>query len=138
MQLYRTNDCQFFWPEGFRDESINILATQGPDGATTSLVVTRAELDGQDIEAYALDQMKQYEANFKDYQFLGGRRPKIDGFEAREIEYKWKADEGVMHQWQLILDCDGRALVLTFSAKDEIDAEGRTAIASLVNSVRKS
>ncbi|MET1412807.1 DcrB-related protein [Roseibium sp. HPY-6] len=135
---YKVNELSFLFPQGYQDDSVNVFTGVDGDLKNTSFVITRANLEDGGIEAYALSQLRQYEKTFPKYEFLAGNRYQIEQCEAREIEYRWEADQGRLHQLQLFLETNSRAIIFTLTAPGTLSNEHRRIFKSAIGSIRES
>lgn len=136
LRQYRIDEAEFAVDPGFTDDSINIFTGQPPDLAKTSFVITRARPDTPDVMAYATEQLQNFETNFPEYRLSSARDREVAGVKCREVAFSWRADRGLLHQWQLYVPAGTTILIATFTALEQITEAHRQAVTAFVQSLR--
>lgn len=133
--MYRINEGTIDLPQGWQDRTINVVSSSltGP-GAT--LTITRDDMPwGMGFGEYIDDQGKQAAQALKDFTVLGRRDLIVDKLPAIEIECRWVAAQGRVHQLITTVQDGQKVLVLTASIGGEMSenqkAEMRRVISTL-------
>lgn len=124
--MYRINEGTIDLPESWQDRSINVISSSltGP-GAT--MTITRDDVPwGMAFGEYVDDQAKQAAQALKNFETLGRRDLVVDKSAAIEIECRWVAAQGKVHQLITTVQDEAKVLVLTASIGGEM-SEGQKA-----------
>ncbi len=133
--MYRINEGTIDLPRDWTDRSINVVASN-PTGAGASLTITRDDMPwGMNFHDYVDDQAKQAAKALKNFEILGRREFEIGGNPATEIESRWVAKQGPVHQLITSVQSGRKVLILTASLGGEMSdgqkAEMRRIVATL-------
>lgn len=116
--MYVMNEATIDLPSAWKDQSINVMSSGAPMEQGLTLTVTRDDIPfGMSFDEYLEDQIGQVEKSMNDFALLGRRQVVLDGMTATELECRWQAKQGQMHQLIYMAPTpSGRAIVLTVSA----------------------
>ena len=113
---YCTNEGVFILPEGYEDDSVNILKFPA---LTSTLVITRAVLkEGMTLDKYIASQLAALKKSMK--RFIAGDRQTVP-FSTRteqtalEIYCEFEQQGRKLFQYLLIADLTHQLLVMTYS-----------------------
>lgn len=134
--MYQINEGTIDLPEAWHDRTINVVASSltGP-GAT--LTITRDEMPwGMGFGEYVDDQGKQAAQALKNFEVLGRRDLAIDKCAAVEIECRWVAAQGRVHQLITTVQDGQKVLVLTASVGGEMSDNQKAEMRRVVSTLR--
>lgn len=135
--MYHFNEGSLDLPESWNDQTINIVSSAGPMEVGLTITMTRDQIPwGMEFDEYVEDQISQVTEALTDFTLLG-RRPVVAGRNpAVEIECRWKAKTGFMHQIITTVQVsESRALVLTASHPGEMTANQKTEVRRIVSTL---
>lgn len=122
--MYRINEGTFDLPEGWRDRTINIIASDNSP-FQMALTITRDDLAwGVSFAEYLDDQMVRAKKALNELELLGRRDLTIGGLAAHEIETRWMRDKTPVHTLTTIMDMGARALIFTATTDGQM-SEGQ-------------
>ncbi|RJL21840.1 hypothetical protein C9E82_21085 [Paracoccus siganidrum] len=137
--MYQLNEGSIDLPADWKDQSINILSASRLGEPGLSLTVTRDDIPwGMSFQEYVDDQMKQAKASLKDFTIADQREVALNGHAAVQLECRWVAKQGPMHQIITTVLSGNRALVLTASMPGEMSATQRAEVQRIIGSLRLS
>ncbi|SEO03478.1 hypothetical protein SAMN04489859_10307 [Paracoccus alcaliphilus] len=115
--MYLMNECSIELPEGWNDQSINVVSSNSAMAPGLTLTVTRDNLPfGMSFQEYLDEQVEQVSKSMVDFTMMGRQNVRLDGTPVAEIECSWLAKDVRMHQLIYMLPSpDGRAMVITAS-----------------------
>lgn len=133
--MYRINEGIIDLPDEWTDRSINVVASN-PGGSGASLTITRDEMPwGMSFAEYVADQARQAGKALKNFEIIGQSEFELSGAPAHEIESRWSAKQGPIHQLITSVQSGRRVLILTASLGGEMSegqkAEMRRIVATL-------
>ncbi len=114
---YQTQEGYLNLPEGFEDESVNIIKFKELQAA---LVITRACLaQGQSLEGYYDQQMAQLKRAMKNFLLDEKRAVTVNSPDEQRLSYlthcEFDQKGQRMHQCLLFTEAKGRLLVMAYS-----------------------
>jgi hypothetical protein len=136
LRSYRIDEASFSIDSSFADDSITILTGHSPDFEDTSFVITRARPDTTDLTAYATEQLKQLQSTCPEYQLITTRDIAVTGIKCKNVVFSWRADRGVLYQWQLYIPLDATMLTATFTVLNQVTDNHKKAIAEFLSSLK--
>lgn len=135
--MYHFNEGSLDLPESWIDQTINIVSSSGSLEPGLTITMTRDAIPwGMGFSEYVEDQIAQVTEALTDFALLG-RKPVTAGRSAAyEIECRWKAKSGPMHQITTTVQLsDNRALVLTASHPGEMTANQQTEVRRIISTL---
>lgn len=115
--MYYINEGSIDLPQGWKDQSINIVASSG-NGSIPGLTftITRDEVPwGMQFAEYVSGEIDKAKDALTDFKVLTRNDGAVSGRAAVEIECTWKAKQSPMHQIITTVDAPTHAMVLTAS-----------------------
>lgn len=135
--MYQINEGVIDLPADWKDQSINILSASHLGEPGLSLTVTRDDIPwGMSFQEYVADQMEQAGASLQDFTVAEQRDITLHDHAAIQMECRWVAKQGPMHQIITTVQAGGRALVLTASMPGEMSATQRAEVQRIIGSLR--
>ncbi|AUH33706.1 DcrB-related protein [Paracoccus tegillarcae] len=135
--MYHIQEGSLELPVEWKDQSINILSASRSGEPGLSLTVTRDDIPwGMSFDEYVADQMKQVEGTLKDFKIEAQHKIDVGGFPAHQVECRWVAKQGPMHQIITTLLPGKRALVITATMPKEFSAQQRDQVQQVIASFR--
>lgn len=134
--MYRMNEGTIDLPDSWQDRTINVISSSltGP-GAT--LTITRDDMPwGMGFVEYVEDQSKQAAQALKNFEVLGRRDMVVDSCAAVEIECRWVAAQGRVHQLITTVQDAQKVLVLTASVGGEMSENQKAEMRRVVSTLR--
>lgn len=135
--MYRINEGSIDLPSGWKDQSINIVASSG-SGSIPGLTftITRDEVPwGMKFAEYVTGEIEKAKDALTEFKVHTQSEGVISGRAVVEIEVTWKAKQSPMHQIITTVDAPAHAMVLTASMpgrmSDTQKSEVRRIIATL-------
>ena len=135
--MYRINEGSIDLPAGWKDQTINIVASSG-NGSIPGLTftITREEVPwGMKFSEYVAGEIDKARQALSEFTVHTRSDLTIGGRAAVEIEVTWKAKQSPMHQIITTVDAPAHAMVLTASMpgrmSDTQKAEVRRILATL-------
>jgi hypothetical protein len=114
--MYRLNEGSIDLPNGWKDQSINIISSTGGGALGLSFTISRDDIPwGMKFAEYVKDEIAKAKEALTEFTIVEEQEVEIHGASAVEIECKWKAKQGPMHQIITTVQNGTRALVLTAS-----------------------
>ncbi|MBC8103615.1 MAG: DcrB-related protein [Cytophagales bacterium] len=115
---FRMTEAQFDLPDGWQDQSVQILAAGPPDTAPEfSFVVSRQPIPaGKDLDAFVTGEMELLKGALSRFRLLRRVDTTLDGVPAVEAEFTWSREGQPVQQHQTYLFYRRIALTLTASA----------------------
>lgn len=134
--MYRINEGSIDLPREWQDRTINVVASN-PSGVGVSMTITRDDLPwGMGFAEYVDDQAKQAGTALKDFRVIERREITVGGAPAVEIECRWVAKQGAIHQLITTVQHGRKVLVLTASAGGEMSRDQQTEMRRIVASLQ--
>jgi hypothetical protein len=127
MSLYHINEGHLRIPNGWEDETTNVLGwpPKNDESNPFSLTINRDEPEiGEDLNTYVARQLQALEAELIGYQLLRRAPSEIDGLPAEEVEFTWVSDGDKMAQRQVYVLHRDKVLVFTATVMEEFAADG--------------
>ncbi|MBC9246832.1 DUF1795 domain-containing protein [Paracoccus sp. 11-3] len=113
--MYRINEGSIDLPNDWQDRSINVIGSN-ISGPGITMTITRDDIPwGMAFAEYVDDQARQAAQALKDFKVVERRELTVNGHEAVEVECRWVAKQGPIHQIITTVQSGQRALVLTAS-----------------------
>lgn len=135
--MYLINEGSIDLPAGWKDQSINIVASSGSSAIPgLTFTITRDEVPwGMKFSEYVASEIDKAKGALTEFKVLTQTDTTISGRAAVEIECTWKAKQSAMHQVITTVDAPKHAMVLTASMpgrmSDSQKAEVRRIVATL-------
>ena len=134
--MYRINEGVIDLPPEWQDRTINVVSSSLGAVPGLSLTITRDDMPwGMNFHDYVDDQAKQAAKALKNFEILDRREFEIGGNPATEIESRWVAKQGPVHQLITSVQSGRKVLILTASLGGEMSdgqkAEMRRIVATL-------
>lgn len=123
---YAMQEAQFAIPAAWQDQTVHILAAVGSAGGPPecSLVVHRDALQaGESLDAYVARQRANLQATLPEFRLVREGARTLGGVQARDAEYRFAAEAGLLRQRQVYVLRLGRALTLTATAPERLWAK---------------
>lgn len=135
--MYRINEGSIDLPRDWQDRTINVVSSN-PAGPGVSLTITRDDMPwGMAFPEYVEDQAKQAAQALKDFRIDARRELSVNGAPAIEIECRWTAKQGAIHQLITTVGAaGGKVLVLTASVGGEMSAAQQAEMRRIVSTLR--
>lgn len=135
--MYRINEGSIDLPSDWQDRTINVVSSN-PAGPGVSLTITRDDMPwGMAFVEYVEDQAKQAAQALKDFRIDARRELAISGAPAIEIECRWTAKQGAIHQLiTTVSAAGGKVLVLTASVGGEMSAAQQAEMRRIVSTLQ--
>ena len=134
--MYRINEGTLDLPRDWADRSINVVASN-PTGAGASLTITRDDMPwGMSFDEYVDEQTKQAAQALKNFEVIERRSLDLAGVPATEIESRWIAKQGPIHQLITTVQNGRRVLILTASLGGEMSESQKTEMRRIVATLR--
>lgn len=131
------NEATIEIPNQWYDRSVNIFSSPPSDAFPINVVVSRDwPRRGQSLADYAEEKLDELQSTLNQYALLERRQVEVAGRPCLEAEYKWRAEKGLMHQWQTFIPHDDRILVITFTAGREFREEHKHHIEGILSSLQ--
>lgn len=113
--MYRINEGSIDLPNDWQDRSINVIGSN-ISGPGITMTITRDDIPwGMAFIEYVDDQARQAAQALKDFKVVERRELTVNGHDAVEVECRWVAKQGPIHQIITTVQNGQRALVLTAS-----------------------
>lgn len=113
--MYRINEGSIDLPNDWQDRSINVIGSN-ISGPGITMTITRDDIPwGMAFIEYVDDQARQAAQALKDFKVVERRELTVNGHDAIEVECRWVAKQGPIHQIITTVQNGQRALVLTAS-----------------------
>lgn len=133
--MYRINEGTIDLPTNWHDRTINVVAST-TTGAGASLTITRDDIPwGMSFPEYIEDQARQAAQALKKFEVIDRKEMQINGAPAYELESRWVAKQGPIHQIITSIQAGQKVLILTASVpgqmSDSQKAEMRRIVATL-------
>lgn len=113
--MYRINEGSIDLPNDWQDRSINVIGSN-ISGPGITMTITRDDIPwGMAFIEYVDDQARQAAQALKDFKVVERRKLTVNGHDAVEVECRWVAKQGPIHQIITTVQNGQRALVLTAS-----------------------
>lgn len=135
--MYRINEGTIDLPQNWHDRTINVVSSTSA-GLGVSLTITRDDMPwGMKFHEYVEDQAEQAAQALKNFNILGRGEVTVGGAQAIELECKWTAQQGPVHQLITTVQHNGRSvLVLTASAGDTMSESQKSELRRIVSTLR--
>jgi hypothetical protein len=134
--MYRINEGTIDLPREWTDRTINVVASN-PSGPGASLTITRDDLPwGMDFDEYVADQAKQAAKALKGFEILDERQLSVNGAPAYEIESRWVARQGPIHQIITTVQTGRKILILTASVNGTMSDGQKAEMRRVVSTLR--
>ncbi|MDR2871542.1 MAG: DcrB-related protein [Xanthomonadaceae bacterium] len=120
MSLFHFHEGLFDLPDGWRDQTMNVLRLAGQSGQKDSaILVTRDSETSLDTPGdYADAQQEAASKNFPGYRSLARNAIEIDGQPAVVVDYQWRSNGSILlRQRQAYVRHRDVMLILTLSAQ---------------------
>lgn len=113
--MYQLNEGSIDLPSTWKDQSVNIISSEGGANPSLSFTITREDIPwGMEFSEYVASEIEKASDALTDFEIQAQTSITVSGVEAVEIECTWKSNKGPMHQ--IITTVNGpRALILTAS-----------------------
>lgn len=136
--MFVMNEASIDLPSDWKDQTINVVSSGAPLEQGLTLTVTRDDVPfGMSFAEYLDDQIAQVEKSLEEFKMLGRRQVTLDGAPAAEIECRWQARQGQLHQLiYMVQTPNGRAMVLTASAPGRITETQKAEMSRVVSTLR--
>ncbi|RNF34518.1 DcrB-related protein [Paracoccus methylarcula] len=134
--MYRINEGMFDLPEGWRDRTVNVIAS---DNSPTQMALTITRDDrawGVSFPEYLEDQMKRVSNALEGFELLGRREFHLSGLPAHEMEGRWMRSNTPVHMLSTIIDTGERALIFTASTDGQMSPGQKFEMRRIVESFR--
>ena len=113
---YRTNEMTFDLPQGLKDKSLNVFALTDEGPSEFSFVISRVPIhQDQTLADYTSLLIAEMQTKMPSFALLNRSERKVAGEPATYLEFVWKAEDGMMHQRQVIFAPPGRDIALLFT-----------------------
>ena len=143
---YQMDEARFELPAGWQDQSVHIFAVPAagdggmgaaPSASEFSLVIHRdTPPPDEDLAAYVTRQVANVRATLPGVRVLREGELTVGGLAAREAEFRWEAEVGLLHQRQVYVRRQGRVLTITGTAPERLWAKHAGAMDALLASLR--
>ncbi|MDB6182696.1 DUF1795 domain-containing protein [Paracoccus fistulariae] len=134
--MYRINEGLIDIPDDWQDRSVNVIGST-ITGAGVTMTITRDEIPmGMPFAEYVQGQARQARDALDGFVSAGPRDLLIDGRSAIEIECRWNAKQGRVHQIITTVQYGHRALVLTASVAGEMSDARLTEMRRIISSLQ--
>lgn len=134
--MYRINEGTIDLPESWQDRSINVISSS-LNGPSVTLTITRDDVPwGMGFGEYVEDQRKQAAQALKDFETLGTQELTINEHAAIEMECRWVAAQGKVHQLITTVQDGQKVLVLTASVGGVMSDGQKTEMRRMAASLR--
>ncbi len=135
--MFHFNEGSLDLPDSWNDQTINIVSSAGPMEVGLTITMTRDQIPwGMGFSEYVEDQISQVTDALNDFTLLGRKPVTLGRNAAYEIECRWKAKAGLMHQIITTVQLsDSRALVLTASHPGQMTAGQQTEVRRIVSTL---
>ena len=134
--MYRINEGTIVLPESWQDRTI-IVVSSSLTGPGATLTITRDDMPwGMAFGEYVEDQGKQAAQALKNFEILGRRDLVIDQRAAIELECRWVAAQGRVHQLITTVQDGTRVLVLTASVGGEMSDNQKAEMRRVASTLR--
>lgn len=134
--MYRINEGSIDLPPTWHDRTINVVASS-TTGAGASLTITRDDIPwGMSFVEYVEDQANQAADALKKFEVLDKRELTVNGAPAYEIESRWVAKQGPIHQIITSVQAGQKVLILTASATGRMSDSQKTEMRRIVSTLQ--
>lgn len=136
--MFLMNECSIEVPQGWNDQSINVISSNSAMAPGLTLTVTRDGLPfGMSFHEYLEEQVGQVSKAMIDFKTLGRQSVLLDGIEAAEIECTWMSKQGPMHQIIYMMPTPaGRAMVVTASMPGKMSVGQANEVRRIVQTLK--
>lgn len=137
MSTYRTNECLLDVPGDWHDRSIHVFTVGDGPPFQMTVVINKDEMkEGDNLAEFADQRLDQMESQLKQFTLIEKRQSELGGRPALEAEFKWRSDQGTMHQRQLFVPSDSSVILITVTAPFEIRPPQREQVDGVLASLR--
>lgn len=136
MAKYQIDEATFDLPDDWRDQTLNVFTTGGPEPPLeATLVISRSTLEpGRHLVDHVEAEMEKLKSKLPKFRLLGKRRIELAGRTALEAEVTWYSDGRPVHQRQQFLQVENRVLAFITTAPVKIaDAQNQQVDAILAS-----
>lgn len=134
--MYRINEGTIDLPAEWTDRSINVVSSN-PSSTGASLTITRDDIPwGMSFAEYVDDQAGQAGKALKNFEVIERREFELAGAPAHEIESRWTAKQGPIHQLITTVQSGRKVLILTASLGGGMSESQKTEMRRIVATLR--
>ena len=124
-------------PDGWKDQTINIISSTGGAQAGLTFTITREEMPwGMQFDEYVDVELGKAGKALNDFTIVDRKPVQISGNPAHQVECTWKAKQGLMHQIITTINQRNKAIVVTASSPEKMSDSQKKQLVDTVNTFR--
>ena len=134
--MYRFNEGVIDLPNDWQDRSINVIGSN-VTGPGITMTITRDDIPwGMGFGEYVDDQARQAAQALKNFNIVERRELSVNGRAAIEVECRWVANQGPIHQIITTVQNGQKALVMTASVGGSMSESQMTEMRRISSTLR--
>ncbi len=136
MGLVHIDEMSFELPDGWEDKTLNVFA-DGPEGKSVfNVVVSRDDLDGEELPAFIDGQLASLVRSQPHYSVMGKRATTAGGLPAVESKLRMRTKVAVIYQRQVAVAYYGRVLMFTAASPMRLSSQCDAYLSAMMQSVK--
>jgi len=126
-------------PKQWKDETINVLSASSDGSLGFTLVINRDELPwGMTFPEYVEQEVSKIGETLTDYKEVMKKEYTLEENPAYIIEYKWRSEQGPIHQFVVMTVIKKKVLIFTASAPKKMSDNQKQQFQKIVQSFKIS
>ena len=135
--MYQLNEGTIDLPDSWKDQTVNVITSSSAAIPGLSVTITRDDMPwGMAFPEYVQDQLGQAGKALKDFQVEARRDMTVADNPAVEVECRWVATQGPIHQIITTVQDGSRVLVLTASIGGRMSENQMAEMRRIVGTLR--
>lgn len=124
-------------PDGWKDQTINIISSTGTSEAGLTFTITREEMPwGMQFDEYVDAELGKAAKALNEFTIIEKVPVQISGNPAHQVECTWMAKQGLMHQIITTISQRNKAIVVTASSPAKMSETQKKQLIATVNTFR--